>query len=89
MQQTTFNILIFGYNNLQVCQFILRFNKLEMQNDKRDNKNGNRKSKNQESRELSQSLSAVRKRKQGKHTTKFIKAEAERKRKKTEKSGND
>ena len=79
MQQTIFNILKFGYYNLQVCQFILRFNKLEMQNDKRDNKNGNRKSKNQESRELSQSLSAVRKRKQRENTTTFIKAEVARK----------
>ena len=50
-----------------------------MQNDERDNKNGNRKSKNQESRELSVSLSAVRKRKQIENTTKFIKAEVERK----------
>jgi hypothetical protein len=58
-----------------------------MQNDERDNKNENRKKeKNQEN---CQSLSAVRKRKQGEHTTKFIKAEAERKRKKMEKSGND
>ena len=38
-----------------------------------------RRIKNQESRELSQSLSAVRKRKQRENTTKFIKAEAERK----------
>jgi hypothetical protein len=37
------------------------------------------KTKNQESRELSQSLTAVRKRKQRENTTKFIKAEAERK----------
>lgn len=43
MQQTKFNFLTFGYYNLQVCQFILRLNKLEMQNDQRDNKNGNRK----------------------------------------------
>ena len=49
MQQTKFNILKFCYYNLQVCQCILRFNKLEMQNDERDNKNGNRKNeKNQE-----------------------------------------
>ena len=38
-----------------------------------------RRIKNQESRELSQSLSAVRKRKQRENTTKFIKAEAKRK----------
>ena len=43
MQQTNFYFLKFGYYNLQVCQFILRFNKLEMQNDERDNKNENRK----------------------------------------------
>ena len=41
MQQTKFNFLKFGYYNLQVYQFILRFNKLEIQNDERDNKNGN------------------------------------------------
>jgi hypothetical protein len=77
MQQTKFNIPKFCYYNLQVCQCILRFNKLEMQNDERDNKNGNRK--NEKNQENCQSLSAVRKRKQRENTTQFIKAEAERK----------
>ena len=42
---------LFGLCNKQnlVCQCILIINKLEMQNDERDNKNGNRKNeKNQE-----------------------------------------
>jgi hypothetical protein len=55
LQQTKFNFLKFGYYNLQVCQFILRFNKLEMQNDERDNKNGNRK--NEKNKENCHSLS--------------------------------
>ena len=59
MQQTKFNFLKFGYYNLQVCQLILRFNKLEMQNDERDNKNGNRK--NEKNRELSVSLRGAEK----------------------------
>jgi hypothetical protein len=42
-QEGKFYFLKFYHYNLQVCQLILRFNKLEMQNDERDNKNGNRK----------------------------------------------
>ena len=72
-----FYFLKLYYYNLQVYQFILRFNKLEMQNDERDNKNGNRK--NEKNQENCQSLSAVRKRKQRENTTTFIKAEVERK----------
>ena len=92
MQQTIFNILKCGYYNLQVCQFILRFNKLEMQNDERDNKNGRRKSKNQESRELSVSLRGSEKKAEGKYNKIYKSGSSKKdkcKRKKMEKSGYD
>ena len=93
MQQTKFNFLKFGYYNLQVCQFILRFNKLEMQNDERDNKNGNRK--NEESRIkriVTVSHRGSEKKAEGKYN-KIYKSGSRKKdkckRKKTEKSGYD
>ena len=93
MRQTKFNFLKFGYYNLQVCQFILRFNKLEIQNDERDNKNGNRK--NEESRIkriVTVSLRGSEKKAKGKYN-KIYKSGSKKKdecqRKKTEKSGYD
>ena len=88
MQQTKFNFLKFGYYNLQVCQLILRFNKLEMQNDERDNKNGNRK--NEKNQKNCHSLSPrFGKESRGKIYKSGSRKKGKSKRKKTEKSGYD